>query len=146
MSGRLTQGVKSHRSPKSGCWKNVDTSRFWTRKPTFCNNHTYHFHVSELLNLSFGCSGGCQKKVITFGHPLGIIMTCRVVMSAPSSQRSSTSRQGAHLQHPRPGVPGMSSSTKCRNTDTRCRLLIRQDVGKIGFRQISLNICILYQK
>ena len=27
-----------------------------------------------------------------------------------------------------------------------CRLLISQDVGKMGFRQISLNIYILYQK
>ena len=26
------------------------------------------------------------------------------------------------------------------------RLLVSQDVGKIGFRQISLNIYILYQK
>ena len=31
-------------------------------------------------------------------------------------------------------------------SDTTCRLLISQDVGKIGFRQISLNIYILYQK
>ena len=30
--------------------------------------------------------------------------------------------------------------------DEQCRLLISQDVGKIGFRQISLNIYILYQK
>ena len=33
--------------------KNVDTSRFGTGKPTFSNIHTYHFHISELLNLDF---------------------------------------------------------------------------------------------
>ena len=33
--------------------QNIDTSRFWTRKPKFYNIHIYHVHVLELLNLDF---------------------------------------------------------------------------------------------
>ena len=33
--------------------KNVDTSRFWTRKPKSCNNHTSNFHILDLRNLDF---------------------------------------------------------------------------------------------
>ena len=33
--------------------KIVYTSRFWTGKPNCCNDHIYHSHVSELLNLGF---------------------------------------------------------------------------------------------
>ena len=67
--------------PNPAAGKIVYTSRFSTRNPNSFNNHTYNFHVSELLNLSFGWPGGCQKKVIIFGHPPGIIMTCRVTIS-----------------------------------------------------------------
>ena len=55
--------------PNPAAGKNVDTSRFSTRKPKFCNIHTYNFHVPELLNLIFGWPGGCQKKVWEFGPP-----------------------------------------------------------------------------
>ena len=41
-------------SPKSGRWKKkVYTSRFSTGKPNPCNDHIYHFHASESLNLIF---------------------------------------------------------------------------------------------
>ena len=33
--------------------KIVYTSRFWTGKPNCCNDHIYHSHASELLNLGF---------------------------------------------------------------------------------------------
>ena len=33
--------------------QNVDTSRFWTGKPNFYNNHVYHFHVLEYPHLDF---------------------------------------------------------------------------------------------
>ena len=42
--------------------KVVYTSRFSTRKPKPCNNHTYNFHVSGLLNLSFADPEGAKKK------------------------------------------------------------------------------------
>ena len=47
----------------------VYTSRFSPWKPFFCNNHVYHFHVLELLNLIFGWPGGCQNKVRKLGPP-----------------------------------------------------------------------------
>ena len=44
---------KNVQNPAAG--KHVDTSPFSTRKPNFRNIHNiYPFHVSELLNLSFG--------------------------------------------------------------------------------------------
>ena len=43
--------VKNH--PGFGCWKNVDTSRCWTRKPIFSNIHIYHFHILEFPHLDF---------------------------------------------------------------------------------------------
>ena len=48
--------------PNAGAGKNVYTSRFWTRQPNFCNNHIYHCHESELLNLRFGCPGGVPNN------------------------------------------------------------------------------------
>ena len=33
--------------------QNVDTSRFWTRKPTSSNIHIYHFHILESPHLDF---------------------------------------------------------------------------------------------
>ena len=44
-TSKITQDLDAER--------NVDTSRFWTRKPNSCNIHIYHFHISELLNLDF---------------------------------------------------------------------------------------------
>ena len=41
---------------------------------------------------------------------------------------------------------GLVPSWTTYQINTICRLLISQDVGKMGFRQISLNIYILYQK
>ena len=32
---------------------NVDTSRFWTGKPTSCNIDIYHFHILESPHLDF---------------------------------------------------------------------------------------------
>ena len=40
--------------PKSDHFKNVCTSRRSTRKQNSRNNHIYHFHASEWLNLIFG--------------------------------------------------------------------------------------------
>ena len=54
-------GKKIQRQQSSRNWmlnKNVDTSRFWTRKPKSCNIHIYHFHVLELLNLDFSIFWG----------------------------------------------------------------------------------------
>ena len=39
--------------PNATTGKNVVTSRLLTGKPKFCNNHIYHFHVLESLNLDF---------------------------------------------------------------------------------------------
>ena len=39
--------------PNPAAEKNVYTSRFWTGKPNSSNDHIYHFHVLELLNLDF---------------------------------------------------------------------------------------------
>ena len=44
---------QSAKDPNPAAEKNVDTSRFGTGKPNSCNNHIYHFHVLELLNLEF---------------------------------------------------------------------------------------------
>jgi hypothetical protein len=33
--------------------ENVYTSRFSIAKPNFCNDHIYHFHASEALNVIF---------------------------------------------------------------------------------------------
>ena len=37
--------------PNPAAEKNVDTSRFSTRKPNPCNDHIYHSYASESLNL-----------------------------------------------------------------------------------------------
>ena len=34
--------------------------KFSIGKPNPCNDHIYHFHASELLNLIVGCAGRCR--------------------------------------------------------------------------------------
>ena len=38
--------------------KNVDASRFWTRKPKSSNIHIYHFHILESPHLNFSKKSG----------------------------------------------------------------------------------------
>ena len=47
----------------------VRTSRCSPRKGHFWNNDIYHFHASELLNLSCGCPGGAKTKSSHLAHP-----------------------------------------------------------------------------
>jgi hypothetical protein len=78
-SGRLPLGVKSSLKSKIQLLDTfVYTSRFSTRKPEHCDNHIYNFHVSELLSLTFGCSGGCRFFCSRTCGPPGVILTCNV--------------------------------------------------------------------
>ena len=46
--------------------KNVDTSRFWTRKPKSSNIHIYHFHAFESPHLDFSKfwgGGGINQSI-----------------------------------------------------------------------------------
>ena len=45
----------------------VYTSRFWTGKPNCCNDHIYHSHASESLNLIFfNLKRGGKGVIITY--------------------------------------------------------------------------------
>jgi hypothetical protein len=76
------RGVASHRSPKFDRSKHCLHFSISDQKTFFCDNHIYHFHVSELLTLISGCPGGRGAPNI-FQHlePPGIIMTRKVTQN-----------------------------------------------------------------
>ena len=82
----FSQNKKNQRQKSSRNWmleKNAGASWFGTRKPQFCNIHTYHFHVLESPHLNFsiclGCGGGINWLMRNPGfYPPELIMTCRV--------------------------------------------------------------------